>query len=81
MFTVARVAEMLGEDEDWLWDVALEMEPHDGRLFVYRVNDEETMAFTHDGIDNLKDLIQLHKANPDIIASYGYMKPGRRRPD
>jgi len=24
--TIARVAEMLGEDEDWLWDVANEMD-------------------------------------------------------
>ena len=24
VFTIARVAKMLGEDEDWLWDVALE---------------------------------------------------------
>ncbi len=24
--TIARVATMLGEDEDWLWDVAVEMD-------------------------------------------------------
>jgi hypothetical protein len=24
--TIARVAEMLGEDEDWLWDVANEVD-------------------------------------------------------
>jgi hypothetical protein len=28
--TIARVAEMLGEDEDWLWDVASEMDQEDG---------------------------------------------------
>jgi hypothetical protein len=27
VFTIARVAAMLGEDEDWLSDVALEMDP------------------------------------------------------
>ena len=29
VFTIARVAEMLGEDVDWLGDVALEMDPED----------------------------------------------------
>ena len=80
VFTIARVAKMLGEDEDWLWDVALGMEPEDDCLFVYGVNDEETMAFTRDGIDNLKELIQIHKANPDSIASYSHTKSDRRRP-
>lgn len=49
VFTIARVAEMLGEDVDWLSDVALEMEPEDGCLTVYDVgnNDEGvTIAFT-----------------------------------
>jgi hypothetical protein len=75
VFTIARVAAMLGEDEAWLWDVALEMEPEDGCLFVYGVNDEATMAFTREGMENLKELIQIHKANPDIIASYRHTKP------
>ncbi len=70
VFTTAHVAEMLGEEEGWLWDVALEMDPEDSCLFVYGVSDEATMAFTADGVDNLKELIQIHKANPDIIASY-----------
>jgi len=33
--TIARVAEMLGEDEDWLWDVASEMDQEDGLIWVY----------------------------------------------
>src|SRR5665213_4398570 len=32
--TIARVAEMLGEDEDWLWDVANEMDAEDGLIWV-----------------------------------------------
>jgi len=46
LFTIPRVAEMLGEDVDWLSDVALEMDPEDGCLTVYGVNDEQTTAFT-----------------------------------
>jgi len=32
--TIARAAEMLGEDEDWLWDVAAEMDPENGLIWV-----------------------------------------------
>jgi hypothetical protein len=35
VYTIARVAEMLGEDEDWLWDVANEMDQEDGLVWVY----------------------------------------------
>jgi hypothetical protein len=49
VFTIARVAAMLGEDEDWLSEVALEMDPEDGRLAVYGINDEATTGFTSFG--------------------------------
>ena len=42
VFTIARVAAMLGEDEDWLSDVALEMDPEAGRVTIYGLNDEGT---------------------------------------
>ena len=29
--TLARVAEMLGEDQDWLEDISNELEPEDGK--------------------------------------------------
>jgi len=78
VFTIARVAKMLGEDEDWLWDVSLEMDPEDGCLTVHDVDNDGTTAFTSYGIENLKELIEIHKANPDIIA--GYRKLDRRNP-
>ena len=67
VFTIARVAKMLGEGEDWLWYVALEMDPEDGCLTVYGVDDDGTTAFTSFGIENLKQLIEVHKADPTII--------------
>jgi hypothetical protein len=42
--TIARVAEMLGEDEDWLWDVANEMDQEDGLIWVYGPGDDGVMA-------------------------------------
>jgi hypothetical protein len=74
VFTVARVAEMLGEDVDWLLDVALGMGPEDGCLTVYDANDQGTTAFTSFGIESLKEHIEIHKANPSIIE--GNRKPG-----
>ncbi len=74
VFTIARAAEMLGVDIDWLSGVALEMNPEDGCLTVYDVNDQGTTAFTNFGIVTLTALIEIHKANPSMIE--GCRKPG-----
>ena len=67
VFTLSHVAEMLGEDEDWLFEVAEEMDTEDGELWVVGVGEDGVMAFTDDGIENLKELITIHKADPSII--------------
>ena len=33
--TISRAAELLGEDEELLWDLADQMEPEDGLLWIY----------------------------------------------
>ena len=63
VFTLARVAQMLAEDEDWLLEISIEMDPEDGILSVYGIGEEYTPAFTEFGIENLRDLIQIHKDN------------------
>lgn len=65
--TIARVAEMLGEDEDWLWDVANEMDQEDGLIWVYGTGDEEIMAFTDFGIETLTGIIEIYKADPHLL--------------
>lgn len=66
--TIARVAEMLGEDEDWLWDIANEMDQEDGLIWVYGPGQENdgVMAFTDFGIETLVELIRGHKASPSL---------------
>jgi hypothetical protein len=64
--TIGRVARDLGEDEDWLWDVANGMDPEDGLIWVFGVGDDGVMAFTDYGIDTLMELIRIHKANPQL---------------
>ncbi len=65
--TIARVAETLGEDEDWLSDVANEMEIEDGVIWVYGVGEDGIQAFTDFGIENLIELIRLYKENPGLL--------------
>jgi hypothetical protein len=58
VFTIHRVAKMLGEDEDLLCEIALDMEPEDGRLFILDVDDDtSTVALTQFGIENLKEFL------------------------
>jgi len=57
VFTISHVAMLLGEDEDWLHDLSIDMFPEDGCLHVYGVGEEGVTAFTRDGIDNLKQII------------------------
>jgi len=65
--TIARAAAMLGEDEDWLYDVAVEMDPEDGLVWVYGPGDQSVMAFTDFGIETLTGLIDIYKADPDLL--------------
>lgn len=57
VFTIARVAEMLGEEEDWLWELSIDMDPEDGCLRVYGVGEDVATAFTDEGIETLKTII------------------------
>jgi hypothetical protein len=61
VFTIGRVAEILGEDENWLDEIAIERDPEDGRLVVWGPNDTATTAFTRDGIENLRQLVIEHR--------------------
>jgi hypothetical protein len=65
--TISRVAKDFGENEDWLSDVATEMEIEDGVIWVYGVDDDGVMAFTDFGIENLLDLIKIHKDDPTLL--------------
>jgi len=65
--TISRVAEELGEDEDWLRDVASEMEIEDGVIWVYGVGQDGVPALTDFGIENLIELIKMYKDNPTLF--------------
>ena len=65
--TINRVAKDLGQNENWLSDIANEMDIEDGVIWVYGVGDDGVMAFTDFGIENLINLIKIHKDDPTLL--------------
>ena len=43
---------------DMLWDLADQLEPEDGKLWVYDIDGVEIPAFTADGIEALREIIK-----------------------
>lgn len=59
VFTLSRVANMLGADEELLRELAMGMEPEDGCLSVLGPDDNDSIiAFTPFGVENLKELLE-----------------------
>ncbi|MFZ4499595.1 MAG: hypothetical protein ACOYMX_07810 [Burkholderiales bacterium] len=58
VFTVSHVANLLGEDEDWLQELSIDMFPEGGCLYVYGLGDDGVTAFTQDGIEGLRQIIE-----------------------
>ncbi len=65
--TIDRVAKDLGEDEDWLHDIAHEMDPEDGLIWVQGIGEDGVMAFTDFGIEDLIELVRFYKQNPRLL--------------
>jgi hypothetical protein len=57
VFTIRRAAEILGRDEDLLWDISDQLDPEDGKLWINDVDGIETMAFTDFGLENRREII------------------------
>ena len=70
VFTISRVADMLGEDEGLLQEISIDMDPEDGRLTVLGPGEEATTAFTQDGVDNLTEIVKMVKADPGLLRRY-----------
>jgi hypothetical protein len=59
--TIDLVAKELGEDVCFLVDVAMEMEPEDGLIWVQGLGEESLMAFSDRGVESLVELIKIHR--------------------
>ena len=56
-FTIRRAAQILGRDEELLWDLSDQLEPEDGVLWIVDVDDIQILAFTSRGIEALREII------------------------
>lgn len=62
VFTIGYVADLLGEDKDWLYDLSIDMFPEEGCLRVYGIGEDGVTAFTKDGIECLREIIAEKRA-------------------
>ena len=62
VFTINYVANLLGENEDWLHDLSINMFPEDGCLRVYGIGEDGVTAFTEYGIECLQQIIANERA-------------------
>jgi len=65
--TINQVAADLGESEDWLFDIANEMDTEDGVIWIRGIGEDTVMAFTDFGIETLIDLIKIHKHDATLL--------------
>jgi hypothetical protein len=62
VWTVAVLARDFGVDEDLIHDLTLGLEPEDGVIWVYDVENEDgALAFTDDGIQEVRLLLAEHR--------------------
>jgi hypothetical protein len=61
--TINYASEILGEDVELLWEMVTDMEPEDGCLWIYDTDDRQTVAFTPNGMEHLREMIPEYKRN------------------
>jgi hypothetical protein len=57
VFTIRRAAQILGRDENLLWELLNQLVPEDGLLWVCDVENVEVPAFTSFGMETLREII------------------------
>ena len=61
VYTLRYVAELLEQDEKFLWELYISFDPEDGAIWIHDTNDNEIPALTDYGIENMKTIIEdLH---------------------
>src|SRR5258708_22631985 len=81
VFTIAKVAKMLDEDEALLEEIALDMEPEDGRLYICDIDDDvQVTAFTPFGVECLKELLAEVKAQKAARSREYILRGAHRMP-
>ncbi len=71
---LARAAEILDEDEEWLHELSIDMFAEDGCVTIYGIGEERITAFSDFGIDNLRETILEARSSGDAPPK-GQSKP------
>ncbi len=76
VFTLACVAEFIGEDEDWLLEISIEMEPEDGLIGIHDPDDTRLPSLTSELITCA--IVEVHRqdAAHDTKLTATKPKPG-----
>jgi hypothetical protein len=63
---ISAVAHQLGVEQDLLQEISVGMDREDGVIWVKGLGKDAIMAFTDEGVDELRNLLQIHreKSNP-----------------
>jgi hypothetical protein len=62
VYTVGSVAKRLGVDERLIHDLTVGLEPEDGVIWVYGLDDDDgTPAFADDGVDEVRLLLEEYR--------------------
>ena len=64
---ITAVAQELGVDEDLLHEISIGLDTEDGVIWVYGIGDDAIKAFTEDGVEELKTLLEMHREDPDLF--------------
>ena len=64
---IAAVAQELGVDEDLLHEISVGLDTEDGVIWVYGIGEDAIMAFTDDGVEEIKNLLEMHRQDPDLL--------------
>jgi hypothetical protein len=64
---ISAVAAQLGVEEDLLHELSIGLEPEDGLIRIYGMGDDSILAFTDEGIDELKNLLEMYRENPNLL--------------
>jgi hypothetical protein len=62
---ISAVARQLGVDEDLLHEISLGMDREDGVIWVDGIGEDAIKAFTEEGVDELTNLLAMHRENSD----------------
>ena len=64
---IAAVAKKLDVNEDLLHELSVGLDTEDGVIWVYGIGEDAIMAFTDDGVEEIKNLLEMHRQDPDLL--------------